>query len=99
MHTLAPIRLRLRCLCIRLAGHNGALPSMGPKEFEKVESIRLAEKIRRCAFVVAISSYGRSQLYRLVEHQYWHKIHVVHCGLDAAFRAVPAKPIALARRL
>ena len=48
----------------------------------------LAEKIRRCAFVVAISSYGRSQLYRLVEHQHWPKVHVVHCGLEPAFHAV-----------
>ena len=34
------------------------------------------------AFVVAISSYGRSQLYRLVDHQHWPKIKVVHCGLE-----------------
>jgi glycosyltransferase involved in cell wall biosynthesis len=82
-----------------LGGPQWSFTIHGPKEFEKVESIRLAEKIRRCAFVVAISSYGRSQLYRLVEHQYWHKIHVVHCGLDATFRGVPARPIPLARRL
>jgi glycosyltransferase involved in cell wall biosynthesis len=82
-----------------LGGPQWSFTVHGPKEFEKVESIRLAEKIRRCAFVVAISSYGRSQLYRLVEHQYWRKIHVIHCGLDAAFRAEPASPMPLARRL
>jgi colanic acid/amylovoran biosynthesis glycosyltransferase len=54
----------------------------GPEEFDRPHQIGLPEKIRRAAFVVAISSYGRSQLFRLVHHSYWPKIHVVHCGLD-----------------
>jgi colanic acid/amylovoran biosynthesis glycosyltransferase len=64
----------------------------GPDEFNNPYLIGLAEKIRRCAFVVAISSFGRSQLYRLVEYRYWSKVHVVHCGLESAFHAVPAQP-------
>ena len=48
-------------------------------------SFGLAEKIRRCAFVVAISSYGRSQLYRLVESRALAESEVVHCGLEADF--------------
>ena len=51
-----------------------------------------AEKVRRAAFVVAISSYGRSQLYRWVEHAYWQKIKVVHCGLETAFHDVAPVP-------
>jgi colanic acid/amylovoran biosynthesis glycosyltransferase len=82
-----------------LGGPQWSFTVHGPKEFEKVKPIRLAEKIQRCAFVVAISSYGRSQLYRLVEHQYWQKIHVVHCGLDATFLTVGPKPMPAARRL
>ena len=46
----------------------------GPEEFDKPEFIGLAEKIRRAAFVIAVSSFGRSQLYRLVEHPQWDKI-------------------------
>jgi glycosyltransferase involved in cell wall biosynthesis len=61
--------------------------------------IGLAEKIRHCAFVVAISSYGRAQLYRLVEHRHWPKIHLVHCGLDRAYHSVPATGMPAARRL
>jgi glycosyltransferase involved in cell wall biosynthesis len=61
--------------------------------------IGLPEKIRHCAFVVAISSYGRAQLYRLVEHQHWPKIHLVHCGLDRAYHSVPATDTPAARRL
>lgn len=61
----------------------------GPEEFDKPQFIHLGEKIRRSKFVVAISSYGRSQLYRWVEHAQWQKVKVVHCGLEAAFHDVP----------
>ncbi|MBX3621804.1 MAG: glycosyltransferase family 4 protein [Rhizobacter sp.] len=57
----------------------------GPEEFDRPQFAGLGEKIRRAAFVVAISSYGRSQLFRWVDHSQWSKVHVVHCGLDAAF--------------
>lgn len=69
----------------------------GPEEFDKPAFIALPEKIRRAKAVVAISQYGRSQLYRLVEYHHWHKIHVVHCGLEADFfvdspSEIPAAP-------
>jgi colanic acid/amylovoran biosynthesis glycosyltransferase len=57
----------------------------GPREFDSPQALGIAEKMRRAAFVVAISSYGRSQLYRWIEHAYWPKIKVVHCGLEPAF--------------
>lgn len=70
----------------------------GPEEFDKPEALHLAEKIRRAAFVVAVSSYGRSQLYRWARHEDWHRIEVVHCGLDAAFHAdVPSSHSEAAR--
>lgn len=59
----------------------------------------LAKKVQDCAFVVAVSSYGRAQLYRFIEHRHWPKVQVVHCGLDAAFYAVPATTPPAARRL
>src|ERR1019366_5432957 len=70
----------------------------GPEEYDNVRAIGLAEKVQRCAFVVAISSYGRSQLYRLVEHQHWPKVKVVHCGLEPAYFAAVG-PAPVARRL
>ena len=45
----------------------------GPDEFDRKLVIGLAEKVRRCNFVVAISSFGRAQLYRLVEYPLWSK--------------------------
>jgi colanic acid/amylovoran biosynthesis glycosyltransferase len=65
----------------------------GPEEFDQPEFLHLAEKIRRSAFVVAISSYGRSQLYRWIGQRDWPKVQVVHCGLEPAFHAGPAMPL------
>jgi glycosyltransferase involved in cell wall biosynthesis len=57
----------------------------GPEEFDKPAFISLPEKIKQAAFVVAISSFGRSQLYRLVPNNQWQKIKIVHCGLEPEF--------------
>jgi colanic acid/amylovoran biosynthesis glycosyltransferase len=71
----------------------------GPEEFDKRDLIGLSDKIRHCEFVVAISSYGRSQLYRCVEHRHWPKVHVVRCGLEPTFLPTPARLPTAARRL
>lgn len=60
----------------------------GPEEFDKPQFIGLGEKIRRATFVVAVSSFGRSQLFRWVEHAHWPKVAVVHCGLEPGFHAL-----------
>jgi colanic acid/amylovoran biosynthesis glycosyltransferase len=61
----------------------------GPEEFDKPAALHLQRKIQRAARVVAVSSYGRSQLYRWAESRDWEKIRVVHCGLDAQFTQMP----------
>ncbi len=71
----------------------------GPEEFDKAPLIHMAEKLRRCAFVVPISSYGRSQLFRMLDREAWQKVHVVHCGLDASFFANPPPSPAASPRL
>lgn len=71
----------------------------GPEEFDKAPLLGLAEKVRRCAFVIAISSYGRSQLYRLADRSDWDKVRVVHCGLERTYQAVSAGPPPAALRL
>ncbi|MEO8598700.1 MAG: glycosyltransferase family 4 protein, partial [bacterium] len=65
----------------------------GPEEFDKPEFLGIKEKVSRCAFVVAISSYGRSQLFRWINYVDWPKVQVVHCGLEPVFHSVPAVPI------
>ncbi|MDB5799672.1 MAG: glycoside hydrolase [Rhodocyclales bacterium] len=71
----------------------------GPEEFDKPGFIGMGEKIRRAAFVVAITSFCRSQLFRWVEYEHWPKIKEVHCGLEQAFHDVAPVPIPVAPRL
>jgi colanic acid/amylovoran biosynthesis glycosyltransferase len=68
-----------------LGGPTYSFTCHGPEEFDRPLALKLGEKIARAEFVVAVSDYGRSQLYRWCEHIHWHKIHVVHCGVDASF--------------
>jgi colanic acid/amylovoran biosynthesis glycosyltransferase len=71
----------------------------GPEEFDLAPIIGLVEKLRRCAFAVTISSYGRSQAYRLVAHQSWPKIHLVRCGLERSLLTAIARPVSKLPRL
>jgi len=71
----------------------------GPEEFDAPESLHLRAKVDKAAFVVAISSFGRSQLYRWIAADQWPKVRVVHCGLDAQFDAPPEGPGAAPARL
>jgi colanic acid/amylovoran biosynthesis glycosyltransferase len=57
----------------------------GPEEFDKVFAIHLAKKVQLSAFTVAISSYCRSQIYRVIGYDDWSKVKIVHCGIDREF--------------
>jgi colanic acid/amylovoran biosynthesis glycosyltransferase len=66
----------------------------GPEEFDMPLAIGLPAKIERAAFVVAISSFCRSQLFRWVDPAHWSKIHIVHCALAGHQFDSPGTPIA-----
>lgn len=55
----------------------------GPTEF--ISPLALDEKARNARFVVAISSFGRSQVYMRTAFADWAKVHVIRCGIDAKF--------------
>jgi colanic acid/amylovoran biosynthesis glycosyltransferase len=76
-------------LCHTLGGPMYSFTVHGPEEFDKVTAISLSEKIKQAAFVVAISSFGKSQLYRWSAPEQWSKIHVVRCGVDRDFLDQP----------
>lgn len=57
----------------------------GPDEFDNPDRLDLAGKVRDCAFCVAISSFGRSQLMRWSAFGDWQKIQVVRCGVDSGY--------------
>jgi colanic acid/amylovoran biosynthesis glycosyltransferase len=82
-----------------MSGKTYSFTVHGPDEFDMPESIGLREKVRRCAFVVAISSFGCSQLYRWINANDWEKVKVVHCGLERAFYEVATVPVPNRHRL
>ena len=71
----------------------------GPEEFDKAAQWSLTEKIEKAVFVVGVSHFGRSQLYRQCDHRHWGKIHVVHCGVDGDLLDLGTSPIPHARKL
>ena len=71
----------------------------GPDEFDQPLALSLGDKIARARAVVAVSEFGRSQLYRWAALADWNKIHVVRCGVDAAFLDAGPQPIADCARL
>ena len=82
-----------------LGGPPWSFTAHGIESFDNPRLVNLAEKVLRCSFVVAVSSYGRAQLYRSVDPRYWQKVHLVHCGVDPVFRAAPPDVQALTKRL
>ncbi len=70
----------------------------GTETFDNPEAQSLDDKVRRAAFVVSASDFGRGLLYRWSELEFWPRIQVVRCGVDEAFlRAAPTPPPAAPR--
>ncbi len=86
-----------------LAKHFSGIPYSltvhGPEEFERAELLCLAAKLEASAFAVCVSSFGRSQLMRWSPPSLWHKIAVVHCGVDSLFLHTLILPPPIAPRL
>lgn len=76
-----------------LGGPGFSFTVHGPEEFDKPQGLHLREKIEHARFVVAISSFGRSQLYRWVGYAHWPKVNVVRCGLEESFHARAITPV------
>ena len=74
-----------------LGGSGYSFTVHGPEEFDKPEFISLAEKIKHSRFVVAISSFGRSQIYRWIPLTQWEKVKIVHCTVDNEVLDAPLK--------
>jgi colanic acid/amylovoran biosynthesis glycosyltransferase len=78
-------------LLAALGGPGYSFTVHGPEEFDKAEFLHLREKIVGSRFVVAITSFCRSQLFRSLEGRDWPKVKVVHCGLEADFHRIAAR--------
>lgn len=80
-------------LCNLLGGPPYSFTVHGPEEFDKVQLIALEEKIKRSAFVIAISDFCASQLYRWCHYNQWSKIHIIHCAIEQKFLNHSPTPI------
>jgi len=89
----AEVALYGRCL----GGPPFLFTAHGPEEFEAPMGI--AEKVHGAAFVSAISSYGRSQLYLRCRPADWPKIQVVRCGIEPSFHGSTAVEMLPSHRL
>lgn len=89
----------LAMLVHALGGPGFSFTVHGPTEYDQPTHHKLGEKAEQAAFVVAISSFGRSQLYRWVQHRYWPKVKVVRCAVEPAFRDMPVTAPPVAPRL
>lgn len=73
-----------------LGGPGYSFTVHGPEEFDAPRALALDEKAAAAAFVVAISSFGRSQLCRWVDPAHWSRLQVVPCGIEPDRFETPA---------
>jgi colanic acid/amylovoran biosynthesis glycosyltransferase len=57
----------------------------GPEEFDRPQALKLGFKAARAKSVIAVSAFGRSQLYRWLALSDWRKVVVVRCGLETSY--------------
>jgi colanic acid/amylovoran biosynthesis glycosyltransferase len=79
-------------LASRIAGIPYSFTAHGPDEFERAGLLSLDIKLKRATFAVCVSSFGRSQLMRWSSPDQWHKIAVIHCGVDHAYMGSSVNP-------
>jgi len=79
--------------CRLLGGPSYSITVHGPEEWDRPEALSLKEKYEGAAFVVAVSDYGRCQVYRWTSLAFWPNVHVVRCGVDETFLNTDPEPV------
>lgn len=82
-----------------LGGPPYSFTAHGSDITDRPAQMGLDKKVGRAAFVVAVCSFGRSQILRWVPHELWSKVQVVRCGLEAGYGDREAPPLADNHRL
>ena len=86
-------------LAAQITGRPFSFTVHGPEEFDRPEALDLGRKGAAAAAVVAISAYGRSQLFRWLPTAAWPRVQVVHCGLDDSYLTLAPTPVPSTPRL
>lgn len=69
-------------LASELSGIPYSFTLHGPADFLDTARWRLDTKIARARFVACISHFSRSQGMLFSRQAHWHKLHIVHCGVQ-----------------
>jgi colanic acid/amylovoran biosynthesis glycosyltransferase len=80
-------------LASQLSGVGYSITFHGPHIFFEPTLLALREKVKYAKFIVCISNYCKSQIMLFSDSKDWHKLHIVHCGVDIDTYSV-AEPIA-----
>ena len=72
-------------LAAEIANVDFSMTVHGPEEFDRPGLIGLKEKIEKAALTFGVSSFGVSQLRRLVAPAHWARIKIAPCGVERAF--------------
>ena len=86
-------------LCEILGGPRHSITVHGPEEWDQPAALSLTEKYTAAAFVVAVTDFGRCQVYRWTPIDVWPRVHVVRCGVDDDFLRLEATPVPDTRQL
>ena len=77
-----------------LGGPPYSFTAHGSDIMDRPAQMGLDLTVSRAAFVVAVCSFGRSQIFKWVQHDVWNRVRVVRCGLERGYGAEqgPAVP-------
>lgn len=78
-----------------LGGPTYSFTVHGPEDFDHPAELSMPDKIAHAAFVVAITHYCKSQLFRWCSYPDWKKIEIVRCGVDAQMLQVSVDEVSV----
>lgn len=80
-------------LAAPLAGITWSFTVHGPDDLLEPYRWRLGDKVRDADFVACISSFACSQVMLHSPRSAWHKLHIVHCGVEPERYGRPRRPV------
>jgi colanic acid/amylovoran biosynthesis glycosyltransferase len=82
---LAANATTVAAIVARMGGASFSFTAHGPGDFDNPVGLGLGRKVHDARFVVAISDFCRSQIYRWADLEDWPKIHLVRCTVTNDF--------------
>lgn len=77
-----------------LGGPTYSFTAHGSDIMDRPAQMGLPLTVGHAAFVVAVCSFGRNQIFKCVPQVLWERVHVVHCGLTRGYGTnIPSTPV------